>query len=113
MEIVYASLTRRQPGEASYESEAAEVVDALWAHALPGDGLQHASARPERDRIDLLLYLMTLDAPAAPAALCRAHALIGRSRQNSPGLRRRYLPLPPPEVPSPAPRTQDADHTRP
>ncbi|MFA7767974.1 hypothetical protein [Streptomyces sp. NRRL S-448] len=101
MEIVYASLTRRRPGEASHEREAAEVVDALWAHALPGDGLQHASARPEADRIDLLLYLMTLDAPTAPTPLRRAHGLITRSQQNSLELRRRYLP--------PAPHTQNAD----
>ncbi|GGZ84503.1 hypothetical protein GCM10010371_50350 [Streptomyces subrutilus] len=103
MEIVYASLTRRHTGNAPHESDAARVVDALWAHALPGDGLQHASARPEHDRIDLLLYLMTKDASTAPAALCRAHALIERSRRNSLGLRRRYLASPP--------HSREADHT--
>ncbi|MFE5861659.1 hypothetical protein ACFQ77_14040 [Streptomyces virginiae] len=101
MEIVYASLTLRRPGEPLHDSEAAEVVDALWAHAQPGDGLQHASARLERDRIDLLLYLMTRNAPTEPSALCRAHTLIERSQRHSPALRRRYLP--------PAPHTHDAD----
>lgn len=105
MEIVYASLTRRQPGATLHESETAEAVDALWAHALPGDGLQHASARLERDRIDFLLYFLTLDTLTAPGSLCRAHILITRSQQNSPGLRRRYLP--------PNPRVDDSDHTCP
>ncbi|WP_329447815.1 hypothetical protein OG906_33730 [Streptomyces sp. NBC_01426] len=105
MEIVYASLTRRHPGATLHGSEAAEAVDALWAHAQPGDGLQHASARLERDRIDFLLYLLTLDTPTAPGPLCRAHILITRSQKNSLGLRRRYL--------TPAPHIDDSDHTCP
>ncbi|CAM5546502.1 hypothetical protein KAURM247S_06082 [Kitasatospora aureofaciens] len=100
MEIVYASLRRRQPGDTAAEvNEAAETVDALWAHAEPGDGLQHASALPASDRIDLLLYLLTRDAPGQPDAVSRAHHLICRSHRTSPLLHRCYLPPEPPESP--------------
>ncbi|MFE4972753.1 hypothetical protein ACFRAR_11625 [Kitasatospora sp. NPDC056651] len=107
MEIVYASLKRRQPAAAAGatgEAEAAEAVDALWAHAEPADGLQHASAQPAGDRIDLLLYLLSRD-PFDPlgrldpaAAVFRAHGLIARSHRTSPTLRRRYLPPEPPQA---------------
>ncbi|MEV7447141.1 hypothetical protein AB0O22_39405 [Streptomyces sp. NPDC091204] len=93
---------RRQPGPLPLESETAEVVDALWAHAVPGDGLQHTSASAEPDRIDLLIYLMTRDDPGASDTLCRAHILLTRSQHNAPRLRMRYLP--------PVPHTQDVDH---
>ncbi|WP_345694674.1 hypothetical protein [Kitasatospora terrestris] len=98
MDLVYASLQRRRPGPGS-SGEKAELLAALWAHALPDDGLQHATARVvEPDRVDLLLYLLrpgpTAD-PAPPAAA--AYALIARSHRASPLLRRRYLtPVPPP-----------------
>ncbi|GAA2829010.1 hypothetical protein GCM10010441_61840 [Kitasatospora paracochleata] len=97
MDVVYASLRRRRP-EPAPAGEVAEVVGALWAHALPSDGLEHATARSEDDRIDLLLYLLTptshptdhlTDQPTAPT---RAHALLTRSHRASPLLHRRYLP---------------------
>lgn len=106
MDIVYASLKRRQPAaaEASGAAEAAEAVDALWAHSEPADGLQHASAQPVDDRIDLLLYLLSRD-PSDPSgrldpadAVCRAHGLIVRSHRTSPMLLRRYLPPEPPQA---------------
>ncbi|MGA5823221.1 hypothetical protein ACPC54_35825 [Kitasatospora sp. NPDC094028] len=99
MEIVHASLKRRQPVAAARENEAAEAaeaVDALWAHAEPADGLQHASALPAPDRIDLLLYLLTRDTPDESDAVSRAHRLITRSHRTSPLLRHGYLPLEPP-----------------
>ncbi|MFJ9697181.1 hypothetical protein [Kitasatospora sp. NPDC101183] len=96
MEIVYASL-RRRPGGTAGANEAAEVVDALWAHALPGDGLQHASTLPADDRIDLLVYLLSRDPSDRPDAVGRAHDLIARSHRTSPLLRRCYLPPEPPE----------------
>lgn len=102
MELVLASLKRRLPTEAAQENEAAEAVDALWAHAEPADGLQHATALPAPDRLDLLLYLLTQDAPGQPDAVSRAHRLITRSQRTSPLLRRGYLPL---EPPTPADRT--------
>ncbi|MCC9309370.1 hypothetical protein LN042_20175 [Kitasatospora sp. RB6PN24] len=91
MEIIYASLIPRQLDDGAQSGNEAEVVDALWAHAVPGDGLQHVSARPAPGRVDLLVYLLTLDSPGAPSALQRAHALIARSHQISPWLNRRYL----------------------
>ncbi|KJS61009.1 hypothetical protein [Streptomyces rubellomurinus] len=95
MEIVHASLKRRHPASAARENEAAEAVDALWAHAEPADGLQHASALPAPDRLDLLLYLLTQDTPGQGDAVSRAHRLITRSHRTSPLLRHSYLPLDP------------------
>ncbi|MFE3878040.1 hypothetical protein ACFXPX_27035 [Kitasatospora sp. NPDC059146] len=105
MDIVYASLKRRQPAAvagATGAAEAAEAVDALWAHAEPADGLQHASAQPADDRIDLLLYLLSRgpsDPPGQldPAAV-RAYGLIARSHRTSPTLLQRYLPPEPPRA---------------
>ncbi|GAA2753204.1 hypothetical protein [Kitasatospora cinereorecta] len=94
MDVVYASLRRRRP-EPARAGEVAEVVGALWAHALPSDGLEHATARSEDDRIDLLLYLLTRTPtplhPAAPGAVQRAGALLARCHRASPALYRRYL----------------------
>ncbi|MFJ4188173.1 hypothetical protein [Kitasatospora sp. NPDC089509] len=91
MEIIHASL-RRRPGGTAGANEAAEVVDALWAHAEPGDGLQHAYAEPADDRIDLLLYLLGRDPSDRPDAGRRAYSLIARSHRSSPALHRGYLP---------------------
>ncbi|GAA4983940.1 hypothetical protein [Kitasatospora paranensis] len=97
MDIVYASLRRRHhlPARAG---EAAEVTGALWAHATPDDGLEHATAVVEPDRVDLLLYLLTRTppTPAAPTAVQRAADLLTRCHQASPHLRRSYLPPTPP-----------------
>ncbi|MFJ2193916.1 hypothetical protein ACIOJE_39220 [Kitasatospora sp. NPDC087861] len=92
MEIIYASLEFRRPGEAANESDVAAAVDALWVSALPSDGLQHVSARPEPGRIDVLFYLLSQDAPDTTGALSRARALIARSHRTSPRLHRLYLP---------------------
>ncbi|MER7708857.1 hypothetical protein ABTX81_39020 [Kitasatospora sp. NPDC097605] len=90
MEIVYASLTPRQ-GEGVRPGDEAEVVDVLWAHCLPADGLQHVSAQSESGRLDLLLYFLTPDSLGTPSVLERAHTLITRSHRISPWLNRRYL----------------------
>ncbi|KDN85316.1 hypothetical protein [Kitasatospora cheerisanensis] len=90
MDVVYASLTRREPGRASPE-EAGEVVEVLWAHARPADALQHITARSESDRLDLLLYLLTRHPADGPStSVATAHALIARGHRNSPLLARRY-----------------------
>ncbi|MFC9330392.1 hypothetical protein [Kitasatospora sp. NPDC057015] len=98
MDIVYASLMRRGTTAPYGAGEAAEIIDALWAHAAHHDGLEHASASIEPDRVDLLLYLLSRTPPdlAAPTALQRAAALLARCHQASPLLRRRYLPPAPP-----------------
>ncbi|MEY9873719.1 hypothetical protein ABH931_003208 [Streptacidiphilus sp. MAP12-33] len=94
MEIVYASLARRLAAGLPPPGETAEVLDALWAHTTPDDGLEHASCRPESDRVDLLLYLLTRSdsAAVAPTPIHRAEALLSRSHRASPVLRDRYLP---------------------
>ncbi|MGW2370780.1 hypothetical protein [Kitasatospora sp. NPDC001683] len=94
MDIVCASLDRRLPAEPASEGETAEVLAALWAHARPDDSLEHITARPEPDRIDLLLYFLTrpTDASSTRSPLHRAGDLLHRSHQASPLLRRRYLP---------------------
>ncbi|MFJ8435868.1 hypothetical protein ACIQ9P_31655 [Kitasatospora sp. NPDC094019] len=82
------------PGPAT---EAAEALDNLWAHTVPEDGLEHASARTGRGRLDLLLLLLPPEGPVAPDTTDRAAALVARSHRNSPVLTLRYLP------PAPAP----------
>ncbi|GLW70281.1 hypothetical protein Kpho02_25800 [Kitasatospora phosalacinea] len=119
MDIVYASLGRKEAAGPAPDGEAAEVLAALWAHARPTDALQHITVRCEPERVDLLLYLLTrptaapAPAPApVPAAdlparapsedtakdpLAVAHDLVTRSHQASPTLRWRYYwrPIPP------------------
>ncbi|KJY32939.1 MULTISPECIES: hypothetical protein [unclassified Streptomyces] len=97
MDVVHASLRRRDRGAVASQ-EASEVVGILWAHARPGDALQHITARPQDDRVDLLLYLLTrrtADGPSDPVA--SAHTLIARGHRASPLLSRRYHP-PAPET---------------
>jgi len=94
MDIVYTSLSRRPAAGLPSPGEAAEVLGALWAHAIRDDGLEHASCRAQSDRVDLLLYLLTRPAGASDARspLHRAEALLNRSCLASPLLRNRYLP---------------------
>ncbi|MEY9965917.1 hypothetical protein ABIA33_003967 [Streptacidiphilus sp. MAP12-16] len=106
MDIVYTSLDRRPAVDQAPVGEVAEVIDALWAHATPDDRLEHASGRPEPDRIDLLLFLRTPDDPDPDGAQRRAAALVYRSHLASPLLQRRYLP------PPPAPASSQAHGTR-
>jgi hypothetical protein len=104
MDIVYASLKRRRPeAEPGGVGEVAEALDALWAHATPEDGLQHASGRAEDDRVDLLLYFLTRDPahPDARSAVGRVEDLLHRAYQNSPLLSLRYLPVRTPDALSP------------
>ncbi|MFB8205993.1 hypothetical protein [Kitasatospora purpeofusca] len=91
MDVVYASLHRRQRAAPEPAAELAEALGALWAHATPGDGLEHVTGCPEADRIDLLMYLSTAARPQGDA-VCRVEALLVRCHDASPLLRRRYLP---------------------
>ncbi|MFJ8434909.1 hypothetical protein ACIQ9P_26775 [Kitasatospora sp. NPDC094019] len=92
MDIVYLSLDRRPGITPDLATEAAEALDILWAHTTPGDGLEHASARTEPGRLDLLLFLLPPDRPGAEDTMRRAAALVARGYRNSPVLKRRYLP---------------------
>ncbi|MFC5908627.1 hypothetical protein [Streptacidiphilus monticola] len=94
MDLVRASLYRRLVSGLSPPGENAEVLGALWAHAVPEDGLEHVFCRPEADRVDLLLFLLTRSAgdPDGRSALDRAEGLLHRSHQASPVLRSRFLP---------------------
>ncbi|MGW7574978.1 hypothetical protein [Streptomyces sp. NPDC054765] len=94
MDIVYASLYRRTWGCAESASEVAEMLGVLWAHARPEDGLEHASGRAEGDRVDLLMYLLTIDptTPGFRSVTHRANSLLRRCHAASPLMRRRYLP---------------------
>ena len=119
LDIVYASLDRRSSPDTDPAGEVAEAIDALWAHATPADGLEHASGRAQSHRLDLLLYLLTPDpAAATPCASQRAAALLAHCHQASPLLRRRYLPPAPPvpappapAPPAPAPTPEPADQS--
>ncbi len=94
MDIIHTSLPRRPTAGLPPPGEAAEVLDALWAHAIPDDGLEHASCRAQSDRVDLLLYLLTRPVSVSDAHTphYRAEALLTRSCLASPLLRSRYLP---------------------
>ncbi|MFG3096021.1 hypothetical protein [Streptomyces sp. NPDC048202] len=94
MDIVYASLSRRSAAGLPPSGEATEVLGVLWAHATPGDGLEHISCRTEADRVDLLLYLLThpSDTSEVRSSPHQVEDLLNRSHRASPLLRRRYLP---------------------
>ncbi|MFD8754658.1 hypothetical protein ACFV0O_27280 [Kitasatospora sp. NPDC059577] len=92
MDLVYTSLHRRPGTPRAPATEAVETLDILWAHTTPEDGLEHASARTEPGRLDLLLFLLPPESPGAPDATDRAAALVARSYRNSPALTLRYLP---------------------
>jgi hypothetical protein len=94
MDMVYASLNRRTRVAADPTSEVSEVLGVLWAHATAEDGLEHASGRAEKDRVDLLMYLLTLDptAPGFRSVTYRANSLLHRCHAASPLMQQRYLP---------------------
>lgn len=92
MDIVYASLRRRPDVAVAAEGEKAEVLGALWAHATPADGLEHVCCRPEADRVDLILYLLTRRAPDRGMATQRVGDLLARCHTSSPTFHRRYQP---------------------
>ncbi|MER5640872.1 hypothetical protein ABT095_28480 [Kitasatospora sp. NPDC002227] len=92
MDIVYLSLEHRPGATRAVGTEAAQVLDTLWAHATAEDGLEHASARTEPGRLDLLLFLLPSEAPDTPDATHRAAALLTRCHRNSRALKLRYLP---------------------
>ncbi|WP_034087708.1 hypothetical protein [Streptacidiphilus albus] len=105
MDIVYTSLDRNRGARAADgPTEGAEIVDVLWAHAVPEDRLEHASGRAGPDRIDLLLFLRTPETPDQDpdGAQRRAAALLHRCHLASPLLRHRYLPPAPPAPPAPS-----------
>ena len=96
VDIVYTSLDRRPAIRPAPAGEVAEVLDALWAHTTPDDGLEHVSGNAEPDRINLLLFLLPPDTDHAAAdAAHRAARLLARCHQASPLLQHRYLTPPP------------------
>ncbi|SOB86364.1 hypothetical protein SAMN06272789_6676 [Streptomyces sp. 1331.2] len=112
MDIVYASLKRRWPGDAAEAigaAEAAAAVDALWAHAEPADGLQHASAQPADDRIDFLLYLLSRDSSdsSGSSGLSDSSGSPARRARRVGRSGRRRLPRAQPDRPQP-PHIADA-----
>ncbi|MBB4928703.1 hypothetical protein [Kitasatospora kifunensis] len=103
MDIVLISLERRhRRAEVEPAAELAEVIDTLWAHAVPADRLEHAGGRADAERLDLVLYLRTptTDPDAAlgaapdamPSAERRAAQLLTRCHRASSLLNGRYLP---------------------
>ncbi|WP_030463927.1 hypothetical protein [Kitasatospora sp. NRRL B-11411] len=95
MDVVHTGLERRRTAPVAAATEEAEAVDALWAHADPGDGLEHITARSCADRIDFLLFYLSRTPGRPSDAADRAHLLITAAHRASPLLRQRYLPLEP------------------
>ncbi|MGW4697831.1 hypothetical protein ACWEO1_36255 [Kitasatospora cineracea] len=90
MDIVYASLHRKDTTPHASAGEADEVLATLWAHARPADAIRHITVRCEADRIDLLIYLAAPDRPRTdPQAV--VHQLLIRALHASPLLSQRYL----------------------
>ncbi|MFJ1796226.1 hypothetical protein [Kitasatospora griseola] len=92
LDLLYASLRRKEPGPAPTQ-ESSEVVGILWAHAhaLPGDALQHVTVLCRTEQVDVLLYLLTRHPAGGPSTPVRtAHPLLARSYRASPLLARRY-----------------------
>jgi hypothetical protein len=96
MHLVRAVLTRRSSAPPSADGR--ELVDILWAHALPEDGLEHARCRLGPDRADLALFIRETEhsSPVQQAA-----ALLGRCHSASAVLTATYeqptvCQLPPP-----------------
>ncbi|HEY8981881.1 MAG TPA: hypothetical protein VIU15_20130 [Streptomyces sp.] len=110
MDIVYSSLERRPTADPVPVSEVAEAVDALRAHAAPGDGLEHVSALPAPDRLDLLFYLLAPGSALAlvPDPVQRTAALLARCHRDSPLLNHRYLPPVPRSDPGQCPPAEPA-----
>ncbi|GAA3031849.1 hypothetical protein GCM10020229_49100 [Kitasatospora albolonga] len=91
MDIVYASLVRQESGEPTSVGEASELVGALWAHALPEDGIEHASVRVLLERVVILFFLRRADRfGGSPEG--RVGRLLQRCHRASPLIRSRYLP---------------------
>ncbi|WP_377267765.1 hypothetical protein [Peterkaempfera sp. SMS 1(5)a] len=88
MHLVHASLVRRRP-ERPDPREAARVLDALWAHAIDHDRLEHARAHVHPDRTDLLLFLRQVP-DEEPWHL--AADLLTRCHRRAPHLAATYLP---------------------
>ena len=60
MLLIRAVLTCKTAGRCD-ERDAAQVVDALWAHARQGDGLEHVRGRLNNGQIAILLFLRESD----------------------------------------------------
>jgi hypothetical protein len=86
MYVVYASLMRKgtapqRPGEA------AALLDALWAHALEDDGMEHIRIRAGPERIDIIMFMNS--ASERIAEQCAFHFL-GRAHTFSHLISRNY-----------------------
>ena len=105
MDIIHASLERRPTAAPPPADEVAEVVDALWAHAVTEDGLEFAGGKARLERLDLLLFLLppSPDNPADGASVLRVAQLLIRCHRASPAVRHRYLPPAPPARPADPP----------
>nr|WP_157528726.1 hypothetical protein [Kibdelosporangium sp. MJ126-NF4]CEL20151.1 hypothetical protein [Kibdelosporangium sp. MJ126-NF4] len=71
MALVTMTATRRS---ARADIDANLVADLLWALAEPSHHLEHVHAKSVPGRVDLVLFHLTADAPAAATAarqLCR------------------------------------------
>ncbi|WP_406114220.1 hypothetical protein [Kitasatospora purpeofusca] len=73
------------------EAGPADVQGALWARAVPGDGLEHVRARSFPGGVGVVLYVR---APDREAAELRACALLRRALAEGPA--RRFTVAAPP-----------------
>lgn len=70
----------------------AELVDVLWAYAVPDDRLQHVSVRAGPNGVDLVLFLLPARDLQDARSTRRVDALLRRAYLTSPLLQQRYGP---------------------
>ena len=64
------------------QAEAELVRDALWAHAVPADFIEHITVIPVQNSIEVVLFISS----RAESPTARAHDLIHRAATGSPAV---------------------------
>jgi hypothetical protein len=81
--LVRAMVSHRGPGLCE-ESDVARLIDALWAHSVDSDGLEHIRGRSRDDSVEMILFLREF---AGSDPELRAVSLITRAFHHSAAMR--------------------------
>lgn len=90
MHLVRALLPHRGPGLCE-DSDVAGLIDALWAHSIEADGLEHIRGRGADDCVELIIFLR--ESAGREPELC-ALDLVTRAHRSSAALRATFDPHP-------------------
>lgn len=94
MHLVWAVLPHCGPRPCE-ESDVARLVDALWAHSIEADGLEHIRGHRTDDCVEMILFLQ--ESAERDPELCALH-LLTRAYRNSAALRATFDPHPSAQV---------------